>query len=262
MRFGGNTTCVQISRSESGEVLILDSGTGIRNLGNHLIREGEQLTGHLFVTHPHWDHLQGFPFFKPIYDANTSLKVHLPRQPRGSCKDILAGQMTETYFPVTPEMLNADIEYVTQAPEKTHYDSFAVEFILANHHTNTAIYKFHFGNKQLVFAPDNEIIPFEEKGQKGMNRALTDFVEGADLVIHDGQYSLETYQNKKDWGHSAWQSTIEFMREAEVPNLILTHHDPDSDDSYLDTVQNDIQRKYAEDFDSLILAYEKLVVDL
>lgn len=254
--------CVQISRPHSGEVLILDSGTGIRALGNHLVQNDSKLSGHLFLTHPHWDHLQGFPFFKPIYDPKTSLKVHLPRQPRGSCRDILAGQMTETYFPVTPDMLQANIEYITQPPDRTSYGDFSVEFILANHHTNTAIYKFYIDDKKLIFAPDNEIIPFDMKSEEGVNESLKEFVADADLVIHDGQYSREMYEKKQNWGHSDRKSTIDLMREAGVSNLILTHHDPDSNDSHLSTVQNDLQVKYGEDFNSLQLAYEDLVLDI
>jgi phosphoribosyl 1,2-cyclic phosphodiesterase len=186
----------------------------------------------------------------------------LPQQPGGSCKEILAGQMTETYFPVTPEMLNADIRYITQPPEQLEYDDFKIEFMLANHHTNTAIYKLHFQDTVIVFAPDNEIIASHDDSKHSVNQSLIDFVQGADLVIHDGQYSREAYRDKKSWGHSARQNTIELMRKAEVPKLVITHHDPDSDDHYLQQEQNRIEDRYGGDFDYLQLAYEQLNINI
>lgn len=262
MQFGGNTTCVQIKRDQEDRVLILDSGTGIRNLGNSLVGNGNTVDGHLFVTHPHWDHLQGFPFFKPIYEEETNLNVHLPEQPRGNCKDILAGQMTETYFPVTPEMLHAHIRYITQPNILQEYEDFSVEFMLANHHTNTAIYKFHLEDKQIVFAPDNEIVPSNESGKIELNESLREYVNGADLLIHDGQYNRDIYKTKKNWGHSAWEAVVELFRDIDLPHLILTHHDPEAGDFLLSERQDHIQDRYGEDFESVQLAYEQLTVNI
>lgn len=262
MQFGGNTTCVQIKRGQDENVLILDSGTGIRNLGNRLIGNGNAVEGHLFVTHPHWDHLQGFPFFKPIYDEKTNLKVHLPEQPRGNCKEILAGQMTETYFPVTPDMLHADILYITQPQTLQEYEGFSVEFMLANHHTNTAIYKFHMGDKQIVFAPDNEVVPSDDDGKNEFNETLKAYVDGADLLIHDGQYNRDSYKSKKNWGHSAWEVVVELIRDIDLPHLILTHHDPEAGDKVLSERQDYIQEKYGKDFESIQLAYEQLTLKM
>ncbi len=262
MQFGGNTTCVQIKSDREENILILDSGTGIRNLGNALFGNTNAVNGHLFVTHPHWDHLQGFPFFKPIYDEKTNLKVHLPKQPRGNCKEILAGQMTETYFPVTPEMLHADIRYITQPKTLQEYENFSVEFMLANHHTNTAIYKFHLENKQVVFAPDNEIVPPDEDGNSEFNETLKNYIDGADVLIHDGQYNRDSYKNKKNWGHSAWEVVVELVRDIDLPRLVLTHHDPEAGDFLLSERQDYIQEKYGDDFESIQLAYEKLTLNV
>ncbi len=262
MKFGGNTTCVQIDRSKEKSLLILDSGTGIRNLGNSLVDRDRLVHGHLFVTHPHWDHLQGFPFFKPIYDEDASLKVHLPRQPRGTCKQILAGQMTETYFPVTPDMLHADIEYITQPKERQIYDGFSVEFMLANHHTNTAIYKFHFDDNIVVFAPDNEVVPAGDNRSSVFTQSFRQFVDGADVLIHDAQYNRDGYQKKRNWGHSAWEEVVEQVRDLDLSHLLLTHHDPDASDDVLTERQEIIEQQYKRDFESIRLAHEQLRVSL
>jgi phosphoribosyl 1,2-cyclic phosphodiesterase len=156
MMFGGNTSCVQVTIRDSEDYLILDSGSGIRTLGNALVQHGREVHGHIFITHAHWDHIQGFPFFRPIYEPASSLAIHMPRQKLGGCKTVLTTQFTPTYFPVTVDMLNARIQYVTQESEPVQYDGYTMEFMMANHPVETAIYKFTHEGKTVVYAPDNE----------------------------------------------------------------------------------------------------------
>ena len=262
MEYGGNTTCVQIDVPGCDEILILDSGTGIRNLGNELAKREEGLQGRIFITHPHWDHIQGFPFFKPIYGSRNRFEIHMPAQEDGGCKDILAGHLTRTFFPVTLQMIDANLKYVTQPAEKVEYDGYSVEFMLANHTANTAIYKIRVGEKTIIFCPDNELDPRNiEKGTDFCTR-MQEFCMNADLFIHDGQYDLDAYKRRKGWGHSAWQVVVYFARRAKVKNLYLTHHDPDSDDRYLRKLDKTLCENFNGQFETIQLAREGVTIHL
>ncbi|MDZ7681304.1 MAG: MBL fold metallo-hydrolase [Fodinibius sp.] len=257
MKFGGNTSCLQIHLPDNTETLILDSGTGIRNLGNKLQEHSGDINGHIFITHPHWDHIQGFPFFKPIYESNNRFVIHMPEQANGqSCRDILSGHLTKTFFPVTLDMIDANLEYATETGQRTSYAGYDIEFIYANHTINTAIYKVHIGGKEIVYCPDNEINISGEPPRPGFNKELTAFFEDIDLLIHDGQYNLQSYQDKCGWGHSPWEHVIDFARACGVPRLFITHHDPDSTDDYLTKLDNQISRQFGDDFKTVQLARE------
>ncbi|HKK46626.1 MAG TPA: MBL fold metallo-hydrolase [Balneolaceae bacterium] len=256
MEYGGNTTCVQVHIPDSKEILILDSGTGIRNLGNELVQNSGSISGRIFITHPHWDHIQGFPFFKPIYGVKNHFQIHMPAQSNGGCKDILAGHLTETFFPVTLEMIDANLVYVTQPQQMMQYEGYEVEYLLANHTINTAVYKIHVNGRQIVFCPDNEIVPRSDRADAKFYNKLTQFFEGADVLIHDAQYNLESYKDKHGWGHSAWETVVDFSHRAGIKRLFLTHHDPDSNDKRLHELDHCLQKKFGGDFDMIEMARE------
>ncbi len=255
MIFGGNTSCVQIQFKDSDEYLILDSGSGIRPLGDFLEKSDLQKKGRIFITHAHWDHIQGFPFFKPIYTSDNFVSIHMPEQKSGDCKQVLTGQLTPTHFPVTADMLNAQIDYITQTPEPVDYGHFSVEFMLANHPVATAIYKIRSQNHTIVYAPDNEIVPLDLGGSKAFRDQLIAFCKDADILIHDSNYDREMYLNRRNWGHSSWEETTELAAEAGVKNLFLTHHDPASTDDLLKEREGKL-KAYASHFKSLLLARE------
>ncbi|MCW9708748.1 MBL fold metallo-hydrolase [Fodinibius salsisoli] len=256
MAFGGNTTCVQIHIPGSDEQLILDSGTGIRKLGNKLSGQNQNIRGHIFITHPHRDHLQGFPFFRPLYSSGNNFEIHMPEQEQGSCREIFTEHHSKTFFPVSLDMMNAHLTFVDQPPERTTYEGFEVEFMRANHSTNTAIYKFHLDGRQLIFAPDNELVPEDLEEDWGHKERIREFFQDADILIHDAQYDLEAYKHKQGWGHSAWQQVIKVARETGVAKLLLTHHDPSSDDEKLYQLDEHIQEEYGAYFDIIELAKE------
>lgn len=256
MKYGGNTTCVQVHIPGSDDALILDSGTGIRNLGNKLIEQSDRVKGRIFITHPHWDHIQGFPFFKPIYGSSNHFEIHMPEQANGeSCKDILSGHLTKTFFPVTLDMIDANLEYTTQRPGREGYEDYEIEFMFANHTINTAVYKIHVDGRQIVFCPDNELNPQAEDA-KAFYEQLGRFVQGADILIHDGQYSRESYKDKRGWGHSAWEEAVDFARGTGVKRLFLTHHDPDSDDAELANLDRKLKQQFGDEFERIQLARE------
>lgn len=239
------------------DILVLDSGTGIRNLGNKLNEEkAGEISGRIFITHPHWDHIQGFPFFKPIYGSANHFDIHMPEQENGGCKEILSGHLTKTFFPVTLKMIDANLSYITQPEKKVQYDGYEVEFMLANHTIKTAIYKIQINGKTIIFCPDNEMDPNGIKGNDTFYEKLKTFCSGADLLVHDAQYDLESYKDRRGWGHSAWEVVVDFARRAEVKHLFLTHHDPDSSDEKLRNLDKHIQEKFGDEFESIQIAKE------
>ncbi len=237
--YGGNTMCMQVKIPGHNKLLIFDAGSGIRPLGNELVREGKPLTGHIFFTHAHWDHIQGFPFFNPLYSTTNRFDIHMPPQLAGSTKDVLLDQMSYTYFPVTSRMLKARLEYHTLHQSIQHFDGYSIQYITSNHPVETAIYKIQIGRKKIIFSPDNEIIASDKSVNANKNpylKLFDNFVAGADLLIHDAQYDLEEYRGKKNWGHSAWELVVERAKRNKIRHLVLTHHDPDSKDDKLHRV--------------------------
>ncbi len=244
--FGGNTMCVQVKIPGQKKLLIFDAGSGIRSLGNELMKRNTELSGRIFFTHAHWDHIQGFPFFKPLYVSKNRFEVHMPPQMAGNTKEVLLDQMSYTYFPVTSQMLQARLEYHTQSPAIQHYDGYSIQYMPANHPVETAIYKIQIGKKRVVFCPDNEL-HVNHVGPKEKNALFLAqfdrFVSGADVLIHDGQYDLEAYRKKENWGHSAWEQVVERALKNKVKHLILTHYDPDSSDDHLHKVEEKAEER-------------------
>ncbi|CAN5140626.1 hypothetical protein BH23BAC3_BH23BAC3_34160 [soil metagenome] len=259
--FGGNTSCVQIKIPGYNKLLILDSGTGIRNLGNSIQQYSNgPITGDLYITHPHWDHIQGFPFFTPFYQKENIFRVHLPGQYRGGAEEILSGHLTKTFFPVTLDMLAADLTYETQQEEPEDAGAYKVDYLVANHSTKTAIYRFKIQGYTIIYAPDNEL-PLTSSPLRYVDR-FCDFIKDCDLLIHDGQYDLKMFKTREGWGHSARERVLELAKKSGVKRLYLTHHDPDSNDAKLKKISEELHAYRENPFIDIELAREGQVVAL
>jgi phosphoribosyl 1,2-cyclic phosphodiesterase/CheY-like chemotaxis protein len=243
-RFGGNTACVHVS-TDAGTQIILDCGTGVRLLGDHLLATAAPgFKGHILLSHTHWDHIQGFPFFQPAFRDGFEFTVHAPAGGERSLGDALSGQMQYTYFPVNLEQLQATIQCVDLQEGDFNLDEVRVRTHYLNHPGVTLSYRLESGGVTVVYSTDHE--PFglqlfpqnlelgtiEQMLHEG-DRQHALFLAGADLVIHDCQYTSEEYKQKRNWGHSPMEYVVALAAAAGVKKLILFHHDPDHDDVFL-----------------------------
>jgi phosphoribosyl 1,2-cyclic phosphodiesterase len=233
-RYGGNTVCVEV-RLADGTVVILDGGTGIRELGKVLVRENPKLPMHLLLSHLHWDHILGLPFFEPLYRAGVHCLVHplwTDDQRRIIQKRILFDGI---HFPVRAADLPATIDFLDVAGETFRIGSATVRRIGLNHPGGAQGFRIDDdGGASLVYMTDNELVPVGTPG--AMSDELARFASRADLLIHDGQYLAPDMPAKRGWGHSAVEDVLPLALLAQTPHLVLFHHDPDRDDAALDAL--------------------------
>jgi phosphoribosyl 1,2-cyclic phosphodiesterase len=222
--YGGNTACISI-RSGDQPLVILDAGTGIRALGNTL---SEAKPVHLFLTHFHWDHIQGIPSFAPI--QNTA--IYSSADP-AELERILTTQMRPPYYPVP---MPASLNY-RKISEESIGDLLVRPFAL--HHPNGATgYRIESSNASIVYASDHE------HGDAAADTTLREYARDADVLIYDAQYTSEEYEHRRGWGHSTWRQAVKLARETGVRQLILFHHDPLRMDRDLDAIVREAQQEF------------------
>jgi phosphoribosyl 1,2-cyclic phosphodiesterase len=243
-KYGGNTPCVTISHRDTA--IIVDAGTGIRNLGLELSREanekGTPLTLHLFLSHTHWDHIQGLPFFQPAYKESTRLTIYGSSNKGRFLASVLRGQMDYEYFPVSMSALTADIRIQEMSTEKIRLGPIEIDWEEQVYHPAGCVrYGFNVGGKRIVFATDIELDLIFGQGnktgeQKNHAEQYLDFIHGADLLVADGQFTEEEYPDRIGWGHSSIPVVLETVSRAEVKQLAIFHHDPQHSDKLLDDI--------------------------
>jgi phosphoribosyl 1,2-cyclic phosphodiesterase len=229
VRYGGNTSCIEIRCGK--DIIILDAGTGLRKLGQSLLAEFKQkpLNLTLLISHTHWDHIQGLPFFAPIYESRCRLRILGSEGARTGLESALTGQMESTYFPVPFSKLPSNIEI-----EELRDFNFAIGTTLvsaqrANHPGLTVGYRLFSPDGVIVFFPDTE------PRHGGDDRDMIDFIRDADVLILDSQYDSGEYQKHTGWGHGCVDDSVSLALKAGVKKLILFHHDPDHDDKKIDS---------------------------
>jgi phosphoribosyl 1,2-cyclic phosphodiesterase len=232
VKYGGNTTCIDLTLN-SGKKIIIDAGSGMRVLSNEILAEKINHIN-LFLTHSHWDHIQGFPFFIPIYIPTFSIKIFAASPTYGRLLDILKGQMQSLYYPVPFKQIAANIEFEKIRKSGISIDGVKISSILTNHPLETHAFKFEEDGKNLVFMSDNEldhqdiaVVSYEEH---------LDFIKDSDVLIHDAQYEKREMKKHKSWGHSSWEQTVAFSKEGKIKTLYLTHYDPTRKDKQIDSI--------------------------
>ena len=239
LRYGGNTSCTEV-QSSAGTLVILDMGTGATVLGRELMARGEPSRGHILISHTHWDHIQGIPFFAPLFVPGFEWDIYGPRGLHQGLRQTLAGQMQSTYFPVTLEQLGATIRYRELVEGRLRIGDIEVTCRYLNHPALTLGYRLEADGAALVYACDHE--PHSHALATGVgdflgeDRRHAEFLAGADLVVHDAQYRASEYPQKIGWGHSTIEYACAVARLAKVGQLALTHHDPMRDDAELDAL--------------------------
>jgi len=238
-RYGGNTSCVEV-RASDGTVIILDCGTGARELGLHLERTMQQpIRLHLFIGHTHWDHIQGFPFFVPAFLPGSELNIYAPIGFQRGLEDAMAGQMEYSYFPVKMRDLRSRIHFTELDEGFFRVGDVLVETQFLNHTAPTIAYRMTSDGASIAYATDHE--PFWNASGRisqhpGDERHIA-FLKGANLVIHDAQYTDEEYRDKVGWGHSSLEYAVDVALAAGVERLVLFHHDPAHDDAAMERME-------------------------
>lgn len=255
-KFGGNTTCLEV-RCDN-ELLIFDSGTGIRYLGNELMKS-LPIKGKIFYSHVHWDHIQGLPFFTPLYVPGNEFQIY-----GGSCmpvtiEETLKKQMTAPCFPVPMDIMGAKIGFYDIAPgDIVEGDNYKVTLASQNHPNNSFAYRVDCNNQSIVFATDTE--HYEDK----LDENLVELSKGADYLIYDSQYTADEYyglngqMSRKTWGHSTAEEGLKLVEAAGVKNFVLFHHDPTHNDEFICK----LEREAKEVFPNSIAAYEGLEIEV
>jgi phosphoribosyl 1,2-cyclic phosphodiesterase len=239
IKYGGSTTCVEI-RSKKDELVIIDAGSGIRLLGKELLRKARNNFSMLF-THSHWDHVLGFPFFAPIYNKKAHIKIMGCSYSPDSVREIIAKTMQPPGFPIKFEEIAARFEFAAVCAAGCEIGGLQVLPIELSHPNGGLGYKFSEGGKTFAFLTDNEL-GFVHPGGKTAEEYAA-FCRGADLLVHDADYTDEEYPRRRTWGHSTWQQALALALKAEVRSLGLFHHNQDRYDSELDRIVAECGRR-------------------
>ena len=245
VQYGGNTSSVLVTFS-TGRVAILDAGTGIRNLGNDLLKNSHEQYDNisLILSHTHWDHIQGFPYFELAYDPRRNFTISICGKERvgKDLESIFATQMQNDFFPVPLEKMGA--KFVFLQPDIIAYENpWGIKLTATkySHRGDAYGYRIEEGGKVLVYCTDVE-------HKDGIDSNVVALSRNADLLIHDAQYTTEELKGKKGWGHSSWEQAIEVAKQAGVKKLALFHHDPDHNDTFLSNIEKECQKRYPQSF--------------
>ncbi len=237
--YGGNTSCVEIAVADN--VIILDAGTGIRSLGQDLKKRGVS-SATLLLTHTHWDHINGFPFFAPAFDPNFRLRImagHLAGKP-GGIRAVLANQMENPTFPVPLTAMRGILNFGDFSAGESFepFPDVVVRTAPLRHPNGATGYRVEHAGVAVCYVTDTEHVP----GQPDDN--VLGLIEGADLVIYDSTYTDAEWPEKIGWGHSTWQEGVRLCRSAGARRLAIFHHDPDHTDTFMEKLEDEARQMW------------------
>jgi len=237
-RYGGNTACVEV-RDGHGHLVILDAGTGIRALGKHLAGHStpDGVRAHIVLSHAHWDHIQGLPYFAPFFKKGNALTVWGPKQGDVGMEEILRQLMQPVVFPVPLDALAATLEVRHVNSEPIETEGCTITSMRVRHPAVTLGYRLETGGRSVVYVTDDELGPAGQYdvGAKWRERFVR-FIGGADLLIHDAMYTPEECRTHAGWGHSSYVEAVELARESGAKRLALFHHEPEHTDDATDAI--------------------------
>jgi phosphoribosyl 1,2-cyclic phosphodiesterase len=250
--YGGNTSCIEVSAGD--HKIILDAGTGLRELGRKLLADGVKKAD-LLLTHTHWDHINGFPFFTPAFSQDFELEIrggHL--RGRGGIRAALEGQMAQPMFPVPLEQLHADMEFhdFDSGDSFQLGDDILVKTAPLNHPNGATGYRIEYAGKAMCYVTDTEHIP----GSPDEN--ILELIAGADIVIYDSTYTDDEFPAHVGWGHSTWQEGVRLCQQAGAKKLAIFHHDPDHEDDFMAKVEEEAKATW----DGALVAREGMTIVL
>ncbi len=237
--YGGNTSCLEVFAGDHR--ILLDAGTGIRNIGQEFIRDGVK-KGVLMLTHSHWDHINGFPFFAPAFMPNNQFTIYAGHlSTSGGIENVLASQMANPTFPVPLEALQANLSFEDfTAGESWSMDGgVSIRTAPLNHPNGATGYRIEFGGRSMCYITDTEHVI----GKPDQN--ILKLIDGADLVVYDSTYTDEEFPSKIGWGHSTWQEGVRLCKAANAKQLAIFHHDPDHDDDFMRKLEAEARAEWS-----------------
>jgi phosphoribosyl 1,2-cyclic phosphodiesterase len=255
VRYGGNTSCIEMK--VGGHRLIFDGGTGLRVLGQSLLAE-MPVEAHMFFTHSHWDHIQGFPFFVPAFIPKNHFHIYGAIAPNGSTiEQRLNDQMLHPNFPVPLQIMGANLEFCDiEVGEPVHIGDVLVQNSLLNHPGEAVGYRVSWQGHSVAYVTDTEHFP------NRLDENVVWLARNADVMIYDATYTDEEYysetSSKVGWGHSTWQEAVKVAKAAGVKKLVIFHHDPLHSDDFMDEVKDNT----AQQFPNSVVAWEGLEIDV
>jgi phosphoribosyl 1,2-cyclic phosphodiesterase len=252
LRYGGNTTCVEV-RAASGAVVVLDAGTGVRGLGRKLAGEDVRELD-LLLTHLHLDHIEGLGFLSALHDPECSVRIYGPHPSGGSLEQKLTSYLSPPYFPVPFERFGADISFHELERDTFGLDGLTVTSVPVRHPGPTLAYRLVEGDRSFAFVPDNETGLDRESG--------LEVAGGADILLHDSQYTDEEYAQRVGWGHTSLSHLVRYLADAAPKHAVMFHHDPDHDAADLEQHLGAARERSGRGEGQLELGYEGLLLDL